>query len=325
MDDGIVDGLMGDGIVDGLMEDGIVDGLMEDGRQFPALEVTWPDRPTDFDRELLLAALDDHAPTAVEETPLGARVFFSSAAARDRAAVSVATTLPVGCAPIEVPDDRWAERSQASLEPVQVGRLLITPAEPEGSALHSQGSALHATGSLLEPSGQLTIVIRPSMGFGTGHHASTRLCLSLLQRIPLDGKSVLDVGTGSGVLAIAALKLGAAPVRAIDMDVDAIQSARENLDLNDVAGSIEILHCDLADFAPVDPADLITANLTGSHLVTAALRIDAYAAASRGRLILGGLQIDEEPDVRRAFDRLGWALEARADEDGWVGLLLYRG
>ena len=281
---------------------------MADERQFPALDVTWPDRPTDFDRELLLAVLDEHAPSAVEDRSLGARVFFSSPAARDGAALHVSAALPVQCTPIEVSDERWAERSQASLQPVRVGRLTITPqAEPDRLG-----------------SGPLTIVIRPSMGFGTGHHASTRLCLSLLQQIPLDGRSVLDIGTGSGVLAIAALKLGAALVRAIDNDADAIQSARENLDLNGAAGAIEILQCDLIDFAARDRADLITANLTGAHLVAAAPLIDACASVPHGQLILGGLQQDEEVDVQRAFEALGWAVEARADEDGWVGLRLYR-
>lgn len=281
---------------------------MSDERQFPALDVTWPDRPTDLERELLLAALDDHAATAVEDTPRGARVFFSSAAARDRASVHVAAALTVHCTPIDVPDERWAERSQASLQPVRVGRLTVIPqAEPDRL-----------------DSGPQTIVIRPSMGFGTGHHASTRLCLSLLQQIPLEGRSVLDIGTGSGVLAIAALKLRAALVRAIDNDADAIQSARENLDLNGAAGAIEILQCDLMDFAARDRADLITANLTGTHLVAAAPLIDACASAPHGQLILGGLQQDEGADVQRAFEALGWAVEARADEDGWVGLRLYR-
>ena len=191
---------------------------MADARAYPALEASWSAPPSESDRDLLLATVDDDEPTAVEETPNGARVFFSSGEARDRAAVRVARTLPVTCTSIAVSDECWAERSQSALPPVRVGNLLVT-----------------TSGVTPEVDTRGRIVIRPSMGFGTGHHASTRLCLRLLQNIPLNGATTLDIGTGSAILAIAAIKLGAASVRAIDNDPDAIQSARENLELNGVA------------------------------------------------------------------------------------------
>jgi ribosomal protein L11 methyltransferase len=160
------------------------------------------------------------------------------------------------------------------------------------------------------------------MGFGTGHHASTRLCLWLLQQMPLDGRRVLDIGTGSGVLAIAAHRLGAASIDAIDNDADAIHSALENLELNQAGEAIVLRQCDLSDLTG-PPVDLVTANLTGAHLISSAAII-SHLVVPRGRLILGGLQTDEEADVRRAFEGHQYTPGARAEEDGWVGLLLER-
>src|SRR5262249_27681807 len=143
---------------------------------------------------------------------------------------------------------------------------------------------------LTEPStspSSIRIVIPPSMGFGTGHHATTRLCLEALQHVPVEGQTVVDVGTGSGVLAIAADRLGAARVSAIDVDPDAIESARENLALNPEATHVRFEVADLAS-ASLPIAGIVTANLTGALLARAAARL-LGAARNGGILILSGL------------------------------------
>ena len=137
----------------------------------------------------------------------------------------------------------------------------------------------------------IVIVIDPSMGFGTGHHATTRLCLELLQQIEVRDKRVIDVGTGSGVLALAAWRLGASSIVAIDNDTDALQNARENIDRNGATGSIDVLEVDLSSVS-LRPADIVLANLTGAVLQRHADPLRGLAA-SAGVLIVSGFSGDE--------------------------------
>ena len=161
------------------------------------------------------------------------------------------------------------------------------------------------------------IVIQPSMGFGTGHHATTRLCLAALQNLDLKGQRVIDVGTGSGVLAIAASLLGAARVVAIDDDPDAIQAARENVALNEGA-DVETRISDLRS-AMSERFDVAVANLTGGLLIQAAKALQALAR-SGGHLVLSGFMAHEAADVLSAYSAL--AVRSRTDEDEWACLVL---
>jgi ribosomal protein L11 methyltransferase len=261
-------------------------------KQYPALEVGAEAT------ELLLAMVDDFSPTAIEETETRVRVFFSTERDRDAARAVVAHRFPVTA--IDVSDDDWARRSQDNLQPVTVGRLTISP-NPES----------------LIPNPDV-IVIVPSMGFGTGHHATTRLCLEALQTIDLTGAVVVDVGTGSGVLAIAADRLGAAMAFGIDTDRDAIQSACENLAHNWGARHVTFAIGDLSA-SPLPAADVITANLTGAQLLRSAERL-LQAVRPGGTLILSGLQAHERDAVVRAFAPATIVRERTEDE--WVGLTM---
>jgi ribosomal protein L11 methyltransferase len=158
------------------------------------------------------------------------------------------------------------------------------------------------------------------MGFGTGHHATTRLCLAALQTLDLAQASVLDVGTGSGVLAIAAQRLGAAHAMGVDADPDAIQSARDNLPLNPEADRIAFELRELGrDHLPT--ADVVLANLTGALLCrTARSLIDLVNPD--GHLIVSGLMKDEREAVRTALAEMELTWEASEDE--WIGLCLKR-
>lgn len=273
------------------------------GKRWPALDV---DAAGEADAERILAIADDFAPTAVEATAAGLRIFFSSPSDRDRAAGALQPHFSVS--PADVPDDDWARRSQENLTPISVGRIVVAP------PWHSTDALLRARAADRET--PIAIVISPSMGFGTGHHATTRLCLAALQAIDLQGASVLDAGTGSGLLAVAAVCLGASHAFGVDDDPDAIQSAVENLEFNPGVARERVTFAvgDLTTMA-LEPADVVTANLTGGLLIRSAERL-GQAVKPGGILIMSGLQNAERDEVWAAFE--GFGLESEATEDGWT-------
>lgn len=247
--------------------------------------------------ELLHATLANHNVAAIDEPSADQwRVFFDNEADRGHAVTELRRGFPhLRVDPLDVADENWAARSQENLRAVHVGRIIVAP--PWDTPV--------------------TIVIRPSMGFGTGHHETTRLCLAALQQINLDRCKVLDVGTGSGVLALAASRLGAEEVTGIDDDSDAIQAAWDNLSLNPSA-QVTLIVGDLQSTDLV-PADTILANLTGGLLIQSAERLRKLTNA-HGRLILSGFRTDEERDVLAAFG--AFTVEHRGQEGGWVCVTL---
>ena len=263
--------------------------------------------------DLIQAIVDDFEPTAIEARDKTIRVFFVSREQRDSAAAALADA-EYATESIDVPDEDWARRSQEHLTPITIGRITIVPS-PESRAPSSE-SRLPSSAPVPSLQPPVTLVIQPSMGFGTGHHATTRLCLAALQTLDLSKAFLLDVGTGSGVLAIAAARLGAARALGIDTDADALQSARENLARNPDARHVEFALADLMS-APLPQADVVTANLTGALLVRAAAILQR-ALRPGGSLIVSGLLTEERTAVRTAFEGLTPMWEAI--EDGWIGL-----
>lgn len=253
--------------------------------------------PRPDDAELFQAALTDFAVAAIDETnPNAWRVYFHEPAERDRALRSLREAFAgLTLAPIDVEDEDWAARSQASLTKVQVGRIIVAPPWDV----------------------PVVITIQPSMGFGTGHHATTRQCLAALQAIEVRDRTVLDVGTGSAVLAIAASLLGASEVTGIDDDADAIQAAWDNLALN-TGATVSLIVGDLRETA-LSRADIVFANITGG-LIIASADLLVKLVAAEGRLILSGFQTHEEAAVLAAFP--GWHVAYRGEEESWVAVTL---
>jgi ribosomal protein L11 methyltransferase len=261
-------------------------------RTWPALEVGPLPNP-----DLFQAALLDYGVSAIDETtePDAWRVFFNTEADRNMAAQALSRQFPdTVIRPLDVPDEDWVAKSQASLKAVRIGNIVVAPPWDVPSERH-------------------VIVIRPSMGFGTGHHATTRLCLAALQDLDLRGRRVIDVGTGSGLLAIAASRLGAADVVGIDEDADAFHAAQENASLNPAA-VVTLRHVDVRRVS-LEPFDVVVANLTGALLRDAAPRLHDLTTAG-GYLVVSGFMAAEERDVMRAYSK--FTVAARAEEGEWL-------
>ena len=291
--------------------------------KYPALDVDG------VDEDFLVAAAIEFNPSAVATRDAVTTIYFPDSASRDRARDSIARAYPTArFVSREVDDEDWARRSQKNLQPVRVGRIVVTPftlsapesasrnPEPPVANPQPESAATEPRGAPHEPRAPISIVIVPSRGFGTGHHATTRLCLAALQTIDVAGLVALDVGTGSGVLAIAARLLGARKAVGIDNDPDAIEAATENLEENPQVDQVVFRVADLLDTS-LPTADVITANLTGALLVRSAPRL-LTAVQSGGRVIVSGLLRSERRQVVQAF--AGAAVIWEAADDEWVAL-----
>ncbi len=198
----------------------------------------------------------------------------------------------------EPPDTDWSTAWRARIRSTRVGRLWVGP--PWETA----------------PEGTVALTIEPKMAFGTGDHPTTALCLAAVEAFctARPGASVLDVGTGTGVLALMARKLGAGRVVGVDNDPMSVTLARENAVLNGITG-VELSGATLDG---VDgPFALVLANILANTLVELA---PALVRQTGARLVLAGVLLHQEDEVREAFERAG-AVPAGGDRIGdWVRL-----
>lgn len=206
-----------------------------------------------------------------------------------------------------LPDVDWTEQWKQSIHVQSLGDLSVAPPWLAES---------------LDPA--KTIVIDPGMAFGTGEHATTRGVVRLMQRVIRRGDRVADLGAGSAVLAIAAAKLGAGSVAAIEIDNDAIGNAEENVKRNGVAAVVRVIEGDASVLLPlVAPVDIVLANIISSVLIDL-LPTLGLALAQDGHAILSGMLFVEREDMVRAFEDAGWRLDAEDHEDAWWSATLVR-
>lgn len=280
-------------------------------RTWPVLRLVFPTALDDERRERLLLDVDDCGASALDDADDVVSLYFNAAADRDAALDLLAGRGWLTLATLtteDVPDEGWAARSQANLPAVRVGAVVVAPPWDLPPVDRRDGLVV--------------IEVEPSTGFGTGHHQSTRLCLRALQTLDLRGVRVLDIGTGSGVLAVAAVRLGAREALGIDNDPDAIESAEDTLRRNDLlaSGPVRMALSGLDDAALV-PADVVCANLTGTLLRQQGARVQRLIAPG-GCAVLSGFTEDEARWVREAFDACD--VEAAHEEEFWVAYVMRR-
>lgn len=207
-----------------------------------------------------------------------------------------------------LPHQDWNKQWAQSVRPIRIGRRIVIRPSWEPVALQAQ---------------DIEIVLDPKQAFGTGHHATTRMLLEWLEDFIHGGESVLDVGAGSGILAMVALKLGAASALGVECDPVAVDCARDYATENGFGNHLEF-RCGTLEEVDRQGAlrpDLVLANLDRQTLL---LLCDALAQyANHGaRLLLSGILLDQEQEIIEAFSKVGAMLCQRREQEGWVALEL---
>ena len=216
--------------------------------------------------------------------------------------------LKIGIGQIEVTKvkrEDWAESWKRHFHPMEIGKALLV--KPSWSKKHPRKN-------------QAVVILDPGLSFGTGQHPTTSFCLNELVRCRKTGatQSFLDIGTGSGILAISATKLGYQPVHAFDFDPEAVRVARENARKNRVNTRLKLTRGDITKLPlkPAKPYDLVCANLISNLLVAEKRRI-VNRVKPDGTLVLAGILAKEFPEVERIFTGLKMKLVASRVENEW--------
>lgn len=211
-----------------------------------------------------------------------------------------------------VKTEDWSSSWKENFKPMRVGRrLMIVPSWEE---VHSRPD-------------DIVLRLDPGMAFGTGGHETTRLCLELLEEIMDDMPilripSVLDLGTGSGILAMAAARLGAGQVCAVDIDPQAVEVAQENLAINNLSEQVECSNTPLESLRGT--FDVILANILAEELVRLAPQLMEHLAPG-GKLVLSGILAEKENFVRTGFSQQPVEYRETRRQGEWVALLYYKG
>jgi len=259
------------------------------------------------DRAAVISALFEVGAEGVQETDDDIITHIRDA---DETRLSVVLRRADASATVEyapTPAVDWAAEWRSHITAHRLGRIIVTPPWLADQFSESE-----------------RVVIEPAMAFGTGEHETTRGVLRLLPRVIRHGDSVADLGAGSAVLGIAAAKLGARWVIAIELDPDAIGNAEENVERNGVSDRVSVIEGDAAALLPlVAPVRVVLANIISSVLIELLPTI-ADALTSDGVAILSGILVEEKDEIIRAVENGGCSI-LEADQEGmWWSVAIAR-
>jgi ribosomal protein L11 methyltransferase len=270
------------------------------------IEVRWA---SSADAGEVLGLLNDPAVTGAWQEDGQIRLYWPAARWSPDALASLKQALTrFGDAGAAITVDRllgqdWNALWAKSVRPIRIGRRIVIRPSWERVGLAP---------------GDVELILDPRQAFGTGHHATTALLLEWLERIVHGGEQVLDVGTGSGILAMAALRLGAKTAVGIDCDQVAIECAREYAAVNQFGSELELRVATLEAVEP-GPVDLVLANLDRQTLLESARFFEPFLKQG-ARLLVSGILPEDRSDIAAVFAAAGGTVAGSNERDGWLAL-----
>ena len=255
---------------------------------------------TQDESDILIAQLSDFGFYAFEETPHVLSCFSKSSDYNDPVLQSYLFSLPIEFKLIKIEQQNWNAHWESSFQPVVVENYVMVRAD-----FHQKG-----TEHLID------LIITPKMSFGTAHHPTTYLMIQAMQDISFAGHRVLDFGTGTGILAILAFKLGAVDIWALDVDVWSINNSIENCKVNE-SHNISVL---MSDSIPTgEQFQIIMANISLNTILEKSFEIKT-ASCINGLLLVSGFLTRDSWMIEKTFSNLGFSLSRQFNKEGWACL-----
>jgi ribosomal protein L11 methyltransferase len=207
----------------------------------------------------------------------------------------------------QVQEEEWAEAWKTYFKPEHIGKIVIKPSWEEYAPLADE----------------FVVELDPGMAFGTGTHPTTRLSLKLLPEVVTNQTTMLDLGTGSGILALAAAKLGVSKIVATDIDPLAVRVAKQNISRNRAEGLIEVYESNLLERPLPFKFNLVVANIITNAILLVIPHL-SKVLEENGLFLASGIIEERFPEVKTALEQHGFVLDKYLTEDGWIGLVAIR-